>query len=147
MRLGRFGRDVWDVLAFYDDRGQHCQVFDFLNDLKGDYAASGRALRAALRETIPVHGPTRVRSWSRPLGDALFELVRENSGRRVRVIYFYEPGRVVICTSGFTKDRKAPPEEIEKAKVLRQRFRDAVGTGDIRDAVRRGAIQISPLPR
>ena len=55
----------------------------------------------------------------KPLGDEIFEFRKEQKGKRLRVAWFYDTGRVVVCTVAFTKAEKSPPEE--KTRSLRMR--------------------------
>lgn len=122
MRLVRLGRHQWDIVAICDDRGD-CQVLDFLDGLDAGYAAAVNAMLVLLREYLPVHAPQGLREpWCKALGDGLFEFRREPKGKRVRVIWFYDTGRVVVCTNGFSKAEKTPPAEIERARRLRAMY-------------------------
>lgn len=57
---------------------------------------------------------------SNTLGDGILELKPTD---QVRFPYFYEKGFSLIITHGFVKKRNtAPPEEIEKAKRLREEY-------------------------
>lgn len=61
---------------------------------------------------------------SKDLGDGLYEFRRRpKSGAHLRVIWFYDKGRMVVCTHTFTKARrKTPPNEITKAQKIRERY-------------------------
>jgi hypothetical protein len=121
MRLIRIRRHTWDVLAVCDDRGD-CQVLDFLESLEANYDAAVDAMLALLRERVPVHGPPRRMPLTRDLGQDLFEFRREPKGKRLRVIWFFDTGRVVVCTTAFTKDDVAPPQEIARGVRLRGKY-------------------------
>jgi phage-related protein len=123
MRLLRIARHAWDIQAVCDARGD-CQVLDFLDSLGGDYVAARDAMLSLLQEYLPVHGPQRLREpHSKPLGNELFEFRKEPKGKRLRIIWFDDTGKVVVCASAFAKDKKkTPPEEKERAKKLRAAY-------------------------
>lgn len=51
----------------------------------------------------------------------LFELRVKQFDRIFRVLYFYQPGRLIIITSGFQKKtEQTPPSEIAKAERLKR---------------------------
>jgi hypothetical protein len=75
-----------------------------------------------LRDYVPVHGPLRLRApLCKSLGDDIFEFRKEPKGKRLRVAWFYDSGRVVVCAVAFTKAEKLPAEE--KARAIRMRAR------------------------
>ena len=57
---------------------------------------------------------------SKHLDDGIFELRTEESGDTVRVLYFFDEGRIILCTNGCVKkQRPTPKSEIELAKKRR----------------------------
>jgi len=122
MRLVRIARDRWDVQAACDSRGS-CQVLDFLSELGGAYEAAREGMLALLHRHIPVNGLRQLREpLCKPLGNDLFEFRREPKGRRLRVIWFYDVGRVVVCACAFTKDAETPRAQITRALRLRAQY-------------------------
>jgi len=79
-----------------------------------------------LMEKAAEVGPAKLipEQESKDLGTGLYEFRRRpRSGAHLRVIWFYDKGRVVVCTHAFTKaGRKTPSNEIEKAKKIRERY-------------------------
>jgi phage-related protein len=125
MKLVRVAREQWDVLAVLDHRGQ-CQVLDFLEDLAPNYEAAKRAMLLLLEEVIPRSGPPRHNiQLSKPLGRGLFELRRQPKGRKLRVVYFYDSGFRIVCTSAFTKAETTPQSEIDASRFLIQLYLEA----------------------
>lgn len=48
----------------------------------------------------------------------------------LRLLYFYERGRVVVCSHGFLKQsRKTPQSEIARAEQWQERYRTARAAG------------------
>jgi phage-related protein len=125
MKLVRIAREQWDVLAVMDHRGD-CQVLDFLEGLAPNYEAAKRAMLILLEEVIPRNGPPRHNiQLSRPLGRGLFELRRQPKGRKLRVVFFYDSGFRIVCTSAFTKAETTPQTEIDAARFLVRRYLEA----------------------
>ena len=125
MKLVRIARDQWDVLAVVDHRG-HCQVLEFLEALAPNYQAARRMMFHLLKVILPENGPpVQSSAVSKPLGRGIFELRRQPKGRKLRVVYFYDSGFRIICTSAFTKAETTPQVEIESARFLARLYREA----------------------
>jgi len=124
MKLVRIARDLWDVLAVVDHRG-HCQVVEFLEGLAPNYRAARTAMLRLLSEVLPKSGPPHDSRISKPLGGGIFELRRQPKGRKLRVAFFYDSGFRIICTSAFTKAETTPQIEIDSARFLARRYREA----------------------
>jgi phage-related protein len=120
MRLERIRSGRWTVLAVCTERGD-CPLAGFLSALSGDLARDGRRLLALL-ERVAVDGPPRNVEVSHQLAEGIWQFAQG----RLRALWFYDEGRLVIVTHGFVKrSRKAPAAEIERAVVCRQAyFRD-----------------------
>jgi phage-related protein len=62
------------------------------------------------------------------LTNEIFELRVKQFDRIFRVLYFYQPGKLIVITSGFQKKtQQTPPSEIARAEQLRRlwiRFRN-----------------------
>ena len=80
----------------------------------------------ALIQKAATSGPQRLKVGveSKDLGDGIFEFRRRpSSGAHLRVLWFYDRGRIVVCTHAFVKaGKKTPPREIEKAQRIRERY-------------------------
>ena len=124
MKLVRIAREQWDVLAVVDHRG-HCQVLEFLEALAPNYHTARDSMLILLRDVLPQSGPPRHNEISKSLGGGIFELRRQPKGRKLRVVYFYDSGFRIICTSAFTKAETTPIVEIASARFLARRYREA----------------------
>lgn len=125
MKLVRIAREQWDVLAVVDHRG-HCQVLDFLKELAPNYEAAKNAMLVLLEEVLPRTGPPRQNvQLSKSLGRGLFELRRQPKGRKLRVVFFYDSGFRIVCTSAFTKAETTPQMEIDRSRLLVQLYLEA----------------------
>jgi phage-related protein len=112
MRLRRVQRARWEVLAVCDARGA-CQLFDFLAGLEARLAMDGRAMLRLLA-FVAEQGPPRNVETSHKLASEIWELI----AGRLRVLWFYDEGRLVVCSHGFVKrTRKTPAAEIDRARA------------------------------
>lgn len=124
MKLLRLAKDRWAVLAVMDHRG-HCQVLEFLSALAPNYQAARDSMFVLLKDVLPQSGPPRHHAISKSLGGGIFELRRQPKGRKLRVLYFYDSGFRIVCTSAFTKAETTPIVEIESARFLARLYREA----------------------
>lgn len=73
-------------------------------------------------------GPPHNVEISHKIAGEIWELI----AGRLRVLWFYEAGRVVVCTSGFIKrTRKTPSSEIERAQAAFEAYQAAKKFGRI----------------
>jgi phage-related protein len=120
MRLRRVARSHWDVLAICGPRSD-CPLLEFLSGLEARLAADGRAMLRLLRFAAE-HGPPRNVELSHKIAGEIWELI----AGRVRVLWFYDEGRLVICSHGFVKrTRKTPQRDIDRALAAYQAYRAA----------------------
>jgi phage-related protein len=118
------------------DRGGQCAVLDLLMNS----GAPGERLLADLRESVPERGPpTNNREATKALRDKILEF-REpvKKGGTLRVLYFYDKGRVVVCVNGVSKKSNKTPDDLIDAAV---RIR-----GEYLAAVKSNSIEIVDLP-
>lgn len=122
MYLVRLGRGSWgEVLALAVSEGR-CLVLDYLMGLDPSQKASMGKMMQLLTVHVPGQGPPKHnKKQSRLLEDKLFEF----KVNQLRVLYFYDGGKIVVCTHGFSKkSQKTPPKEIQRAKDLRAKYLD-----------------------
>jgi phage-related protein len=73
----------------------------------------------AFIERLRTYGNRMEGKFVKKLADHLFELRVKQFDRIFRVLFFYQPGRLVVVTSGFQKKtEQAPPAEIARAERL-----------------------------
>lgn len=110
-------RDRWTVLALCSRRGD-CPLLRFLAELEGDLERDGRRMLALL-DRVSQHGPPRNVDVSHQVGDGIWEFIQG----RLRVLWFYDSGRLVVCSHGFVKkSRKTPALELERARRCQQEY-------------------------
>lgn len=120
MKLRRVRAGTWQVLALSTDRGD-CPLLDFLAALEGGLVRDGwRMLK--LLDGVAEQGPPRNTEISHMLAPGIWEFIQG----RLRVLWFYDEGRLVICSHGFVKrSRKTPLKELARAQSHRHRYLNA----------------------
>lgn len=75
----------------------------------------------AFIERLRVHGNRMEGKFVKKLTDDIFELRVKQFDRIFRVLFFYQPGKLIVITSGFQKKTdRTPTAEIGKAEQLRR---------------------------
>lgn len=117
----------WRILAICDNR-QTCQVDDFLVSLAPNLKKDANRI-AALFKYITEHGPQGLDlEISHNIAPEIFEFVRG----RIRIAWFYDADKVVICSNGFIKKgQKTPKHEIETAQSAKRDYFAAKAQGKI----------------
>ena len=108
MKLLQIGRDRWTVLVVADDRW----ASELLTVLQTPSETNlGARMLALLREYVPANGPPRTSEISKDLGGGRFEFRRQpGKGPALRVLYFFDKGKVVVCSHAFWKRTDKTPE-------------------------------------
>jgi phage-related protein len=131
MKLVRLARKRWDVLAVCDSRGE-CPVTEFLDGLKGtSHQVAAEQMGRLIVIQVPTNGPPKTEPICKPLGDGLFEFRRQPKGKKLRVVWFYGGGAVVVCAVAFTKAERTPRAEIERARAYQRRYLEAKRDGTL----------------
>ena len=82
----------------------------------------------ALLDRIAFKGPPKNTEISHQIKERLFEFIQG----RLRVLYFYDEGRIVICTHGFVKkSQKTPQSQVEHALQVMKRYFEDKKIGEI----------------
>ena len=117
MKLLRVRGAEWKILAVCTERGD-CPLLDFLATLEGRLARDGRRMLRLL-ERVAVAGPPRNTEVSHQVEAGVWEFVQG----RIRVMWFYDEGKLIVCSHGFVKrSRRAPVWEIRRAREARWRY-------------------------
>ena len=75
----------------------------------------------AFIERLRIYGNRMQGKFVKKLTDDLFELRVKQFDRIFRVLFFYQPGMLIVITSGFQKKtEQTPPGEITRAAQLRK---------------------------
>lgn len=105
--------------VFYRDENGDKPLGDFIRSLRPSLKAKVVGDLHLLEE----FGNYAREPLSKPLGDGIFELRTEESGDTVRILYFFDEGRIIICTNGCVKKQKPTPRrEIDLARKRRDQY-------------------------
>ena len=75
----------------------------------------------AFVERLRIYGNRMQGKFVKKLTQDIFELRVKQFDRIFRVIFFYQPGMLIVITSGFQKKtEQSPPAEISRAERLRK---------------------------
>lgn len=117
---------VWTVYAACSDRGD-CQFLEFLEGLGPNLEAAGDKLLALL-EHVAQNGPRLNTNLSHQLRGDIYEFIKG----RIRVLYFCERGRIIVCTHALIKKKQEIGNaEINRAEEVMKTYRDALQRGTI----------------
>lgn len=131
MLLHQLGSDRWTVLAIARSETE-CELRDVL--ITPDPNRLGVRMLALLQQELPTRGPRHNEEISKHLGGDIYEF-RKTPGRgpALRVLWFYDEGKIIVCTHGFWKTtRRTPQTEIDKTENLRKKYLLAKRTGSVR---------------
>jgi phage-related protein len=122
MRLVQLAKGLWEVLAVLDHRGR-CQVLDHLGSLGANFEVAKTKMVRILSFQIPMQGPpARNAQLCKCLGGGIYELRGQHKGQKLRVVFFYDDNRRVVCTNAFSKAETTPQNELQAARDLRERY-------------------------
>lgn len=97
---------------------QYCQLLDFLDTIGSNLQKDGDRVLALLKQAAQ-NGPPRNTEISHQIKDEIFELIQG----RLRVLWFYDEGKLILCTHVFIKKtQKTPVAEIELAITTRGKY-------------------------
>jgi len=75
----------------------------------------------AFIDRLRIYGNRMQGKFVKKLTDNIFELRVKQFDRIFRVLFFYQPGMLIVITSGFQKKtQETPPSEIRRAEQLRK---------------------------
>lgn len=114
MKLHRVKQALWTIYAI-GGNDESCPLRDFL-----EAAEAGEAKKMYARIAYSAQkGPPRNKEQCRDIGDKIFELKTKD----LRVFFFYDKGRVIVCSHGWEKDQqKLDPREKERAIRARTQY-------------------------
>lgn len=127
MRVRRLScQGTYTVLAACDNRGA-CTLLDFLEGLDANFGKD-QARMLALLERVAMGGPPHNTDISHKIEDDIWEFIQG----RLRVFYFFDEGKVVVCTHGLVKKtQKTPKNDIKIAVRVREQYFAAKRQGNL----------------
>lgn len=112
---------IWTVYAACSDRGD-CQLLEFLEGLGPNLEATADQVWALLGH-VAQSGPRLNSNLSHQLRGDIYEFIKG----RIRVLYFCERGRVIVCTHALIKKKQEIGNaEINRAEEVMRIYRDAL---------------------
>ena len=120
MNLLPVSKGFYTVYAVAKSR-EHCKLLEFLGGLDQTLQKDSDRMLALLGR-VAMEGPPRNTEISHQIKGKLFEFIQG----RLRVLWFYDEGRLIICTGGFVKKGgKTPRREIDHAiRLMGDYFED-----------------------
>ena len=104
-----------------------CQVLEFLDELEENGDSDAERLYNLITR-IADHGITHNKRHVRPLDNDIFEFKAPNTGR---ILFFYDKGRLIVCSHGFTgkkgNEQRFIAKQIEKAVSIKEKYFDEAG--------------------
>lgn len=114
--------------VYFLEENSDCPSKTFLAELIG--SDKGRILRYI--EKTAEHGLITNPELSGTIEGTGIRYWRTPRGHGSRMFYFTQPGCVVICTHGIIKKKdKMPPGEIDRVKIWRVKYLNAINDGTI----------------
>jgi phage-related protein len=130
MRLLVIVRAEWLIITPVDARGG-CPVQRFLERLRRDAPTEHRQVVAGLR-VLAEFGRITDERRVRHLGDGIHELKTRGG---IRVLYFVDEGRVVVCTDAVRKPKSRQLAWlVRRSRTVRVTYVSAQRTGELRIA-------------
>lgn len=109
---------MFELILYTEDDGSR-PVEQFLDGLLPKL----RAKVLSDMERLRTAGNTLREPQSKHLEDGIFELRTVQGNNIVRILFFYDRGRIVVLTNGFVKkQQRAPRREIELAIRRREQY-------------------------
>jgi hypothetical protein len=117
MRLKVIDRGQWTLLAVCSDRGE-CLLQEFLEGLAPNLRGDGARL-SRLLERAAENGPQKNTDINHKIHDDIWEFIQG----RLRVLYFCDQGRLIVCSHGLVKRwQNTLPREVRRAEEARKRY-------------------------
>lgn len=112
------------VYGVADDSGD-CVLTEWLSTLNGELKACGDGLVAAL-ENMARRGPPKNEEVCHKIRGDIWQIRKG----QLRVLWFYDKGRVIVCTHGFIKKSRGTPKlQIDAAFRTLEQYHSAKAAG------------------
>lgn len=105
MKLLKLHEGQYTVHAVCDERGE-AQLLEFLEGLGANYNSNRNGMLNLL-ERCAEHGPPRNADLKHRLDDGIYELIKG----QLRVVFFTDAGKLIICSHGFLKKISQSPAQ------------------------------------
>jgi len=109
-------------------KGEKCSIFEIVENCKSAYQKFYNGLTEDRKETINArlkyisnNGPPRNKSRFNYEGDGIYAIKDVSKG--IRVYCFFDENHIILSTNGaIKKTQKANPQELKKAKRLKEEY-------------------------
>jgi len=128
MDLLEYSKDIWTI--YFHAKGEDCPLVGFLLDA-GKYK-NEKLKMLSLLDHVSTNGPRRRDDFSKHLSGHIFEFKRgPKNGAKIRILYFYDENKIIICTHVFMKREETPQKKIKEAEKIRSKYIEAKKNGNI----------------
>jgi len=105
-------------LVFYKEETGFVPVFEWMQTLPDDALdkITGRL------KLLASEGNRLRRPYADYIGNGIYELRARTGNVQYRILYFFHGTEVIVLSSGFTKERRIPKTELNRAKTRKDNF-------------------------
>jgi len=105
-------------LVFYKEETGFVPVFDWMQTLPDDALdkITGRL------KLLAAEGNRLRRPYADYIGNGIYELRARTGNVHYRILYFFHGTEVIVLSCGFTKERRIPKTELNRAKIRKDNF-------------------------
>ena len=104
-----------------------CDLKSFLSGLASNLEKEGRRMLGLLKR-VAQRGPDLNPEVCHQIEGKLYQFAQG----RIRILWFYDEGKIIICTHGFVKKtRKTPDNEKEHAKLIMKKYFEEKQSGPL----------------
>lgn len=121
------GGCAWRIYAICSDRGD-CQVAEFLSNQPSNLETNRDRL-IALFDYVVENGPRRLpEDRCHQIAEDIWEFITG----KLRIAWFYDEGKLIVCTHGFVKkSQKTKKSDIERAVNAKKLYFKAKETNSL----------------
>jgi len=110
------------------EKGTSCETLEFLKDLENNQPADHKRILAIIKKTADSGPPRNIEQCNSLSGEHADDLYEFKTPGGVRLLWFYDKGRLIICSHGFLKKgQKTPRAQIDRAQSTRKQYFEEIG--------------------
>ena len=115
MELLRIAKRRWEVLAT-------SEMLDTLISARVAHQGAIKTMLSLLRETVPLYGPQKdnPQICKYLKSHDLWEFRKQPRGKKLRVVWFADGDRILVCTAAFAKEARTP--DLQRSVDLRDQY-------------------------
>ena len=105
-----------------------CELRSFFSGLESNLKKDGRRMLGILKRVAQI-GPVLNPDICHQIEGKIYQF----SQGRIRVLWFYDENKIILCTHGFVKKtRKTPRREKQHAKAIMDKYFEEKQSGELR---------------